>query len=241
MKVSVFGSHTHMSEKEVRGKVAVVIDTLRATSTIITAMANGCSQVLPVEEVEQAMERKASMPESSTILGGERNALKVSGFDLGNSPLEYTAEVVSGKTLILTTSNGTQAISKAREASILYLGAMINGVTAASALLRAEKDVVLLCAGTHGYYSSDDILTAGYILYRLHRFGSNIEIELDDLGRAAMELYERAKDDLNAALKPSTHYQRLVEAGMEKDLEYCLKRDTVRILPVCRDGQITLT
>lgn len=240
MKIEVYAAHSHVSEKELREKTVVAIDTLRATSTIITALANGCNQVLPVEEVEEAMDMRITMKESQVILGGERNTQKLPGFDFGNSPLEYVPENVTGKTLILTTTNGTRAIKKAEQADSVHIGALINGLTVASHLHRTNKDAVLLCSGTHGKFSLEDILTAGYIIYRLQRFGSNPDLQLDDLGLVSVDLYEAHKDDLMGALRGTLHYGILHGNGMDDDLEYCLKRDIVRVLPAYRDGRITL-
>jgi 2-phosphosulfolactate phosphatase len=240
LKIEVYASHAHVNEKDLRDKTVVVVDTLRATSTVITALNNGCTQVLPVEEVDEAMELRITMKESNAVLGGERDTIKVQGFDFGNSPLEYTPANIMGKTLILTTTNGTLAVKKARQAENIYIGALINGITVASALNRADKDTVLLCAGTRNKFSLEDVLTAGYIIYRLRRFGGNKGIELDDLGLVAEDLYASYRDDLMGALRGTIHYQILKENSMDKDLEYCLKRDIVRVLPVCRDGLITL-
>lgn len=240
MKVEVYAAHTHVMEKDIRGKVCVVIDTLRATSTIVTALANGCEQVIPVEEVDQAMEMRNTMSASQTILGGERNAQKMPGFDFGNSPFEYTEQNVHGKTLIMTTTNGTQAIAKARDAVAVYLGAMINGATVAAQLVKQDTDAVILCAGTRGKFSLDDCLTAGYILYRMHHFGGRVDLETDDLGRVCEELYTQHKDDLQNAMKNATHYNVLLDLGMKDDLDYCFERDIVQVLPRCVDGRITL-
>ncbi len=239
MKIDVYASHTHVADKDIRGKQCVVIDTLRATSVIVTALSNGCKQVVPVAEVDQAMELKATMG-TDAILGGERNALKVPGFDLGNSPLEYTTDVVAAKTVILTTTNGTQAIQKAQSASNVLIGSMINGVTVASALMRAREDAVILCAGTKGRFSLDDILTAGYIIYRMRRFGAVEPIETDDLGTVCEQLYIANRDHLVLALENARHFHVLVEAGMKKDVLYCMKRDIVHVLPRLNDGRIAL-
>lgn len=240
MRVEVYASHSHLDEKYLRGKTVIIIDPLRSTSTIVTALANGCEQIIPVKDVEQAISLQETMKESEVVLGGERSDSKVPGFDLGNSPFEYSAQNVSGKTLIFTTTNGTTAIGKAKNASAVYIGAMINGLTAASALLRAESDTILLLAGKDGKFSLDDVLTAGYIIYCIGRFGISTSIELDDLGFVCFKLYDQYKDDLIGALKNCSHALKLYEAGCEKDIEYCMKRDTVNILPVYKDGRITV-
>lgn len=238
MRIETYASHNHVSEKELRNKTVVVIDTLRATSTIITALYNGCEQIYPVESVEQAVDLAYQMREHNVLLGGERNAEKVQGFDLGNSPLEYTRRSIDGSTIILTTTNGTQAMHKAIYGKIVYMGALINGVTVASALLQSPSDIVLLCAGTDGKYSMDDVITAGYIIYRLRGFGSAKEFELDDLSATALQLYKIKKDNLFKELSMCTHYNTLKDLGLQEDLEFCLKRDTIRILPVMKDGRI---
>ncbi|MDL2220773.1 2-phosphosulfolactate phosphatase [Eubacteriales bacterium OttesenSCG-928-N14] len=240
MKIETYAAHTHVTDKELRGKTVVVIDTLRATSTIITALYNGAEQIYPVQSVEQAMDLAYQMREQGVLLGGERNAEKVQGFDLGNSPLEYMRRSIDGKSIILSTTNGTQAMQKAALAKDVYIGALLNGVTVASALMHIAGDAVLLCAGTHGNYSMDDIITAGYIIYRMKGFNSQKEIEMDDLSASAYQLYKMKKDNLQQELSMCTHYNVLKAKGMDEDLEYCLKRDTVRILPVLREGRISV-
>ena len=239
MRIQVLASYTHMDRREAEGKTVAVIDTLRSMSTIITALASGCNQVIPVEEIEQAMELKTTMSQNSPILGGERNIMPLPGFDLGNSPMEYTEDMVKGRTLILTTTNGTRAIHAAKDAHKIFIAGMINGGSVASGILRQGRDAVLLCAGTGGYFTLEDVLTAGYIIYRALHFNSNQEMELDDLGRVALRLYESAKDNLLDALEDSDYTRSLIRAGYAKDIEYCLKRDIAKVLPVCRDGQIT--
>jgi len=240
MKIDVYASYTHATEKDMRGKICVVIDTLRATSVMITALNNGCEQIIPVAEVEQAMELKASMGESRTVLGGERNAQKLAGFDFGNSPLEYVETAVFGKTLVMTTSNGTQAILKAREAATMYMGAMINATTVAKALVSLKQDAVLLCAGTAGRFSIDDAVTAGYIINRIMKCKGKQTIKLDDLGFVCLGLYDQNKKDLNALVSNASHYTLLKDLGMQDDIDYCLTPDTVNVLPRCEDGRISL-
>ena len=240
MKIDVYASHTHASEKEFRGKACVVIDTLRSTSVMITALNNGCEQIIPVTEVGTAMELKTSMGQDRTILGGERNSQKLGGFDLGNSPLEYTKHAVYGKTLVMATTNGTQAILKAREATAVYLGALLNATVVAKALLAQKKDTILLCAGTNGHFSIDDCITAGYIINRLNKLKGRQSIKLDDLGFVCYELYEHHKDNLEQCIANAAHYTALKDLGFVQDIEYCLKLDSVNVLPRFEDGRITL-
>ncbi|MBQ9988234.1 MAG: 2-phosphosulfolactate phosphatase [Clostridia bacterium] len=240
MNIEVFAAHTHMTDKDVRGKACVVIDTLRATSTMATALSNGCDQIIAVEEVQQAIEMKVSMNEHVVLLGGERNAVKMAGFDFGNSPLEYTQEAVFGKTVVMTTTNGTQAINKAKNANILYMGAMINASRVAQSLLDQPDDVVILCAGTHGKFSTDDCMTAGYIIFKMMEFNGDDPLTLDDLAQVCLDLYTRNQDDPKAEVSKCYHYNKLVEAGFTEDLTYCFTMDSVPVLPKYEDGRITL-
>ena len=231
---------THASEKDFRGKVCVVIDTLRAVSVMVTALKNGCEQIIPVADVEQAMELKTSMGAGRTILGGERNAQKLGGFDLGNSPREYTEGAVYGKTLVLTTTNGTQAILKARDAATMYMGCLLNATTVARAALAEKKDVVLLCAGTNGRFSIDDCITAGYIISRMNKYKGRQTIKLDDLGFVCYELYDRHRNDIAQCVTNASHYTLLKDLGLQEDIDYCLSLDSIDVLPRYEDERITL-
>lgn len=240
MKIEVYASRTHVTEKDIRGKNCVVIDTLRATSTIITALANGCEQVIPVEEVGQATELRSSVGDSVAVLGGERGGRKIPGFDLGNSPLEYGPEHIYGKTLILTTTNGTLAIGKAETAIRTYIGAMINATSIARALLKTETDAVLLCAGMEGRFAVEDALSAGYILHCMRQESRGAQIVTDDLGYVCEVLYETNAERLLDSVQFGRGCQQLQALGMMDDVAYCLQRDTVPALPLVQDGRIIL-
>lgn len=180
MKIEVYASNTHVSKKDMDGKVVVAVDTLRAATTIITALHNGCAQIIPVEDVEKAMELAANMQLNNAVLGGERNAKKLPGFDFGNSPLEYVPEAIADKTLILSTTNGTATIARAVDAKRLYIGALINATALVEELVRLGEDFTILCSGTHGKFSTDDILTAGCFIHLIRQ--RKVPLELDDPG-----------------------------------------------------------
>ena len=239
MKINVYSAYSHISEKDLRGKVVVIVDTLRAASTIATALSNGCEQIFPVVDIEQAMELKDSMKEFGPLLGGERDGVKIPGFDLGNSPFEYTIERMHGKTLILTTSNGTMAIDAAKSASKVYIGSMINSAAVARAICKTTKEIVILCAGTNSKFSLDDILTAGYIIKYVSEEMLK-SVDLDDLGRICVSLYNSNATDLIGAVRNASHAVVLNKLGCEKDIVYCLNKDIVKILPVFKDGRITV-
>jgi 2-phosphosulfolactate phosphatase len=234
MIIEVFGVHNHVIYKELRYTQAVVIDTLRATSVMITALNNGCRQVVPTIEIDEAMRRKRTMPEQIVLLGGERDAVMIPGFDLSNSPQEYTREMVEDKVLVLTTTNGTAAIHRAASSKRVLIGGMINASAVARKLKEEGDHTTIICAGTRGKYSLDDIFTAGCIISKLR--GLKPEIELDDLGFASEMLYLQYKNDWRTLVKNAGHYKILVDCGYENDISYCMQEDVVDIVPEWIDG-----
>lgn len=231
MKVDLLFTWKELKDAELKGKVAVVIDVLRATSVMVTALANGARAIYPVAEVEEARAFKARHPE--VLLGGERGAERITGFDLSNSPLEYGKERVKDKELVLTTSNGTRAITGAEGADRVLLGCLLNATAVAEAAMEEGRDLVLVNAGTDGAFSMDDYLTAGAILERLLSCGP---VTLSDAAQGALLLYwSGAVEDL---LKDSLHFQRLQSLGLTQDLRYCLTEDLLDLVPEYRDGRI---
>ncbi len=148
------------------GGTVVVIDVLRASTVIVHALAAGACEVIPCLEIEDAPQVAARLPQGQAILGGERGGLPIAGFDLGNSPGEYTAERVSGKTVVFTTTNGTRAMQQCRQAKRVLIGALVNA-SAVVAALSADDHVHLLCAGTRGEITREDVLVAGLLADRL--------------------------------------------------------------------------
>lgn len=151
---------------ELEGDVAVVVDVLRACTTIVYALASGAKQIVPCLEVSEALERASRWGPAEVLLGGERQGFMIDGFDLGNSPGQYRPEIVSGKTVIFTTTNGTRAMDRCRRARRVYLAGFVN-VSAVCERLMNEDRVHIVCAGTRGEFSRDDILLAGLIVEKL--------------------------------------------------------------------------
>ena len=155
---------------ELAGGTVVVIDVLRSTTSIVHALEAGAREVIPCEEIGEARQIAARFPPGEAVLGGERRGVKIDGFDLGNSPEDYSPRNVAGKTVILTTTNGTWAMARAASAEKILIGAFVNA-SAVCARLLAEPRIHLLCSGTDGQYSEDDILLAGMLAERLQRLG----------------------------------------------------------------------
>lgn len=210
-------------EEDLRGKVAVVIDVLRATTVIVTALSNGARWIKTVATIEEAWQ----LASEDVLLGGERHALPIDGFDFSNSPLEYTAERVQDKGIALTTTNGTLALSKCRTAQEVLIGSFINHMAVTEYLSKQNLPVEMVCAGTNGEFSLDDFLCAGIICQTLQKTG---KYSFDDLGRLAIQTWMESSSDIHQALSAATHYNILRSKGFQSDLDYCLQRDTHNIL-----------
>ena len=225
MKVSVMATPLNILPGALDGAAAIVNDALRMTSVAVTALSNGCTGVLACAEVDSA---RQAASETGALLGGERNAVLIPGFDFSNSPLEYTRERIAGRRLVMSTSNGTKAIAAVSGAKRALLGAFLNASAAARAVAD-EESVVIVCAGTLGAFTLEDALAAGAILEALRAQGTSPA--LDDMAVAAQMLYDSAKANLYAALMPTKHFTRLRMLGFEEDLRYCLTLDALSNVP----------
>jgi 2-phosphosulfolactate phosphatase len=171
--LNVYALPTLVEPAELAGGTVVVIDVLRASTVILHALEAGAVEVIPCLEVDDARAAADELPPGQCVLGGERHGLRIDGFDLGNSPEEYTPSTVGGKTVVFTTSNGTRAMLHARLARRVLIGAFVNATAVCQQLLGQEQ-VHLLCAGTGGQISQDDILLAGMLVERLQRLGGMV-------------------------------------------------------------------
>lgn len=169
--LNVWGLPSIVQPEEFVGGTVVVIDVLRASTTIVHALAAGAAEIAPCQEVDEARRVASNIPPDRVVLGGERNAVEIEGFDLGNSPDDYTADRVAGKTVVFTTTNGTRAMARCKQADRVLIGAFVNAQAVCWQLLGVDR-VHLLCAGTKGDYSRDDILAAGMLVHRLERLGA---------------------------------------------------------------------
>jgi 2-phosphosulfolactate phosphatase len=215
--------------RRVRGRVCVVIDVLRATTTIAVALANGCPEIIPVETPREAQETADTR---RCLLGGERNGLRIEGFDFGNSPLEYVSDRISGRPIAFTTTNGTRAIRACASAEMLVLASFLNGGTIVRLLEDLNSDTLIVCAGTRGEPSIEDTVCGGMLLDGLRARGS-AEVE------EAVSLWNTHKSDLAGMMKDeSMHGRSLVELGFEKDIAFAAAKDTFDIIPIFENGSI---
>jgi len=235
---------------ELAGGDVVVIDVLRASTTIICALASGAREVIPCLEVDEARSIAAGLPPGQALLGGEREGLLIEGFHFGNSPIEYTRRRVEGKTIVFTTTNGTRAMMLCRQARRVLVGAFVN-LTATVDAIAAADPLHLLCGGTNGQVTREDVLFTGAVVQKLLERG-RAGSELNDEGQIALDAWMSAAgvangnpsaDALSAAMKKSHGGRNLRSIGMEGDIDWAAHIDRFTIVPALEpnDWKIKLT
>ena len=242
MRIDVVYAPTAVTPSDVAGRTVVVIDVLRATTTIAVALSNGAKAVLPAASTEEALRIAQNLERDAVILAGERKSVRIEGFALGNSPAEFGPETVSGKTIVMTTSNGTQALIAAQGAREIIAGAAVNFsvvVERARAALEQHGDLVILCAGGDKQFALEDAFAAGRLTKVLLPDGGLRRVTVNDGALAALELARHYGERWLRALRASGHGRELVELGFRRDLEVCAAQDTHPVLPLYADRRIT--
>jgi len=213
--------------------VVVVIDIFRATSAMCAAFESGVKSIKPVATLKAAKEYKTK----GYIVGAERKAEIVKGFDFGNSPLSFVDEKYKGKEIVLTTTNGTKAIEISKKANKIFIGAFSNINAICRALEKEDKDVLLLCSGWKNRFNLEDTLFAGALTQMLSK---NLRFNnLSDSAIASLNIYNYAKNDMYGFLNNSSHRKRLSRLNLEEDIIYCLTLNQTKIVPEFKDGVIT--
>ena len=234
MKATVFFTLQEADGAVLQDHTAVVVDVLRASSTIVAALAAGAEAIYPVVSTEDAIKLATSLGREDALLAGERKGLKVEGFDLGNSPREFTPETVGGKRVIMSTTNGTRALmaAAASDAERVMVASFLNLSAVAAACADAER-LAVVCAGREGHFSIDDALCAGMLLGRLEeRLGAALEVE--DSGRAALALAEAFGVDAEF-FADSAAGRALTQIGMVDDVAWCARVDVEEFVPELKD------
>jgi len=209
--------------------IVVIIDILRATSAMCTAFEFGVDKMIPVASVEEAAEYK----KQGFLVGAERNGIALDGFDFGNSPYSYMTESIKGQTIVISTTNGTQAIEAARNAHQVVIGAFTNITALCDWLVLQDRPVLLLCSGWKNRFNLEDSVFAGAVTERL--VSTNL-FRTGDAALAAASLYQLAKKNPYRFLHNSSHAERLAAMGLKEDIKYCLQVDKTKVIPVL-DGK----
>ncbi|HEX5176125.1 MAG TPA: 2-phosphosulfolactate phosphatase [Chthoniobacteraceae bacterium] len=211
--------------RDLSNTLCVVFDVLRATSSMITALAHGAREIHPVRTIEEAHALKAELPDA--ILAGERHGDAIEGFDLGNSPLEYR-EAVGGRAIITTTTNGTMALCGCRAAADCFVGALLNLDALAHAIVaRAPGSALLVCAGTFETFALEDALGAGLLIAQLVR--SRVHVSLTDAALAVQSLADHTAD-FASLLRKTRNGRLLIEKGRAAEVEWCAQRSQYNVV-----------
>lgn len=241
MKIDVFFTPSGLGPADLAGRTVVVVDLLRASTTIVVALASGAKAVLPAASTEEALRIAQNLERDHVVLAGERKSVRIPGFALGNSPLEFTPDAVGGKTIVLSTTNGTQALVAAQGAKEIVVAAAVNFsvvVQRARAALEASGDLVILCSGQDKRFAIEDAFAAGRLAKVLLPEGGLKRVAVNDGALAALEIARHFGEKWLRALRASSHGRELTELGFGQDLKVCGAQDTHPVLPLYADRRI---
>jgi 2-phosphosulfolactate phosphatase len=218
---------------DVKNCIVVIIDVLRATSTICTALNNGATKVIPVSSVAECVSIGKQL---GAITAGERDGMIAEGLLNGNSPFEYSREFIQNKTLVLTTTNGTKLLHMAKDAIQIITGSFPNISAVCDYLVAQKLPVILGCAAWKDRVNLEDTLFAGAVVSRIkEHFSVNCDSAI-----MAESVYNTSKDDIFGFMTQASHFKRLANYGLEKDIRYCLSPDGANVLPIFRNGELVI-
>lgn len=240
MKLEIEFTAADIKKADIGDKVLVAFDVFRATSTIITALENGCIAVVPVCSVDEAWTKSRELKSMGrqVLVGGELHGIRVPGMDLGNSPMEYLEADLAGKILVLSTRNGTHAIRNAQGASGILIGSLLNAKAVALRLIQDRRDVVLGCAGRLGEFSLEDYTAAGAVAFYIME--AVADVQAADAVLAAAACFLTYKNDLVTFLRRGKHGRYLEEIGFTKDIDYCSQLNLYPMVPELLGDRITV-
>lgn len=238
MRIDVFFTPNEL-RRDLKGRVAAVIDVLRATSTIVEALANGARTVYPTATMDEAVRIAQNLGRKEVLLCGERKSRTIEGFDLGNSPREFTRDVVEDKVVVMTTTNGTPALVAGSTADRCITACFLNLDAAATDLVARDEPIVLLCSGREGRFSLDDVLCAGSLIRQL-RAKRPERTRLNDAALAASALERRYRGHLGKIISHTGAARQIVDAGLAEDVAYCLQENRHAVVPIMNDRQVSL-
>lgn len=218
--------------------VCIVLDIFRATTSIVTAISNGCRTIIPVLSIEEARHLAGQI--GPALFAGERQSIKIDGFDFGNSPFEFSQEKVKDQTIIMTTTNGTTAIKATQGAKCTLIGSFLNANAVCQKAIKDGENILIVCAGTDGLFSLEDTLCAGFLVDSLSKQSEEVEL-ISDAAHGALLMYTAAKDRLMQTVIKSRNGERLHNLNRIDDIAYCLESDRFKIVPEYKEGRIGIS
>ena len=231
IQISVSFAPWQIEEMYLNDKNVVVIDVLRACTTIVMALRNGAKEIIPVSNIESAVKISSSLFGDVTLRGGERNGKMIEGFNLGNSPSEYTREAIDGKSIIFMTTNGSAAMVKGRHAKNQLIAGFVNMSSVVSYLVGLGSDFTVICAGQDNKFCIEDAVCAGKLIAAFER-ASDAPIAPDDSALASVALEKTFGKNIPKMLRQSAHGKYLTEIGFGADLDTCGATDSIPLLPI---------
>jgi 2-phosphosulfolactate phosphatase len=239
VRLDVFFTPNQVKPIETAGRLVVIVDVLRASTTVATALGNGARTVIPVEGADEVINRSREFTRSQILLAGEQKMYPIAGFDIGNSPQAFTPAVVEGKTILITTTNGTKTLMGVQNARDIVIASYVN-FTAVLAMMRvaasSNTDIAIICAGEEGSFTLEDSACAGrYVRAIPKRAG----IQTNDAAAASVVIEKKYGDNIAKVFKESTHGQALASAGFGDDLAAAAEVDSYPVVPIYQDRQIT--
>ena len=241
MRLDVLFGVQQLTPQDVQGRVVAVIDVLRASTTIAVALSNGARAIIPMDSPDDAVTRSKQFERGAVRLAGERRMLKMDGFDLGNSPADHSREAVEGKTVLLSTTNGTKALLAVQGARDVVVASYVN-LSAVSTMLRTAlrggADITLVCAGQDRQFALEDAACAGRYVHAVSKRLAGLDT--NDAAYAASLIDRKFGDNLVRLFNTAAHGRALTGAGFGDDLVACAAVDSYPVIPVYQDRQITM-
>ena len=240
MRLDVFFTPNQAKSPETTGRLVVIIDVLRASTTVATALGNGAKTVIPLEGADEVIARSKEFARSQILLAGEQKMHPIAGFDIGNSPQAFTPKAVEGKTILITTTNGTRALLGVQGARDIVIASYVN-FTAVLALMkvaaRSNTDIAIICAGEEGSFTLEDAACAGRYVKAIPKRADSVIA--NDAAAASVLIEKKYGDNIEKVFKESSHGQALESAGFGDDLAAAAEVDSYPVVPIYQDRQIT--
>lgn len=237
LKIDLFLSQSEIQRSQISDQLVVIIDVLRASTSMITALANGCKAIISVSEIDKAKKLAKNFLPGSILLCGERNEVLIPGFDLSNSPLEYTADKVKDRTIIFTSSNGSKLFDYVQYGQKIIVAGFVNVTVIAKFIVESKLDVAILCAGKNGQFGLEDAVCGGMIINKIAELKDKSSA-LNDGAIAAQTMYQFYGKNIIGMLYQASHGKRLIDIGQEQDLLECGKIDAIEVIPILDGNEL---